>query len=24
MTINYEGFDMNWGGGGYVSNPTSW
>jgi phage tail-like protein len=24
MTINYEGFDMNWGGTGYVSNPTSW
>ena len=24
MTINYEGFDVNWGGLGYVANPTSW
>jgi len=27
MTLNYEGFDMRWGGqftGGYVVNPTSW
>ena len=24
MTLNYEGFDMQWGGSGYVANPTSW
>jgi phage tail-like protein len=27
MTLNYEGFDMRWGGqftGGFVQNPTSW
>lgn len=27
MTLNYEGFDMRWGGqdpSGYVSNPTNW
>jgi phage tail-like protein len=24
MTINYEGFDMMWGGAGYVQDPVSW
>jgi phage tail-like protein len=24
MTLNYEGFDMQWGQGGYVQNPRSW
>lgn len=24
MTLNYEGFDMQWGGNGYVSNPAGW
>lgn len=24
MTLNYEGFDMRWGGTGYVSNPRGW
>ena len=26
MTLNYEGFEMRWGGqsGGYVQNPYSW
>jgi phage tail-like protein len=24
MTLNYEGFDMAWGGTGYVSNPRGW
>jgi phage tail-like protein len=24
MTLNYEGFDMQWAGNNYVSNPSSW
>jgi phage tail-like protein len=24
MTLNYEGFDMRWGGTGYVANPRGW
>jgi phage tail-like protein len=24
MTINYEGFDMIWGGAGYVQSPRTW
>jgi phage tail-like protein len=24
MTLNYEGFELAWGGTGYVQNPTSW
>lgn len=24
MTLNYEGFDVKWGGSGYVSNPVGW
>lgn len=24
LTIAYEGFDVNWGGQNYVSNPTQW
>lgn len=24
MTLNYEGFDMKWGGDGYVANPVGW
>jgi len=24
MSIAYEGFDMHWGGGGYVANPVGW
>ena len=24
MTLNYEGFDTQWGGSGYVQNPTGW
>lgn len=24
MTLNYEGFETNWGGNGYVANPIGW
>jgi len=24
MSLNYEGFDMRWGGAGYVADANSW